>query len=637
MRLFDLETDGFVETVTKVHCLNGIDDITGERRRFTDNTHYSDGTPAERDGTIADGLAWLHDCFDLGGQNIIKYDLRVLKKLFGWEPHSEQRIRDTRIEASVIWTNLADLDFAALRKGSLPTEFQKKGLIGAQSLAAWGYRLGMHKGDFDPKDFGFTWETVPFMREMDDYCALDCEVTLKWFERIASKNFSKQCLELENRVALIIAGQEENGFGFDEAAAEKLYAELLKQKLALETELRDVFPPWEVVTKRAVAKANNKKLGRVKGEEYVVKKMMIFNPGSRDHIADRLQTLRGWRPNEFTPKGKPQVDEVILGALPYPEAAKLTEYLTVGKRLGQLGDGKNGWLKMVRNGRIHGTVNTNGAVTGRMTHVRPNVAQADKWPPMRALWIAMQGCVLVGCDAEGLELRALGHYMAFYDGGEYANAVVNGKKEDGTDVHTVNQRAVGLNTRDAAKTFIYALIYGAGDFKLGCIVYDDMTEAQQAKFNASAGAKSRDRALATLGKARRARLMDKLPALKKLTDTVKQKAKQSGYLRGLDGRLLHVRSEHAALNTLLQSAGAVAMKQALVFLDDDLNAHPTRLGGTKFVANVHDEFQMETSPQHATELGTLAANAIVRAGEHFNLRCPLAGAFDVGANWSETH
>jgi DNA polymerase I-like protein with 3'-5' exonuclease and polymerase domains len=445
-----------------------------------------------------------------------------------------------------------------------------------------------------------------------------------------------ECLELETRVAQIIAQQERNGFAFDEAAAQSLYADLLKQKLALETELRDIFPPWQVLAKSAISKVNNKKLGRVKGERYEVWKTVIFNPGSRDHIADRLTKLRGWKPTEFTPNGAPKVDEEVLSALDYPEAKRLTEYLTLVKRLGQLGEGKGGWLKCVRNGRIHGAVNTNGAVTGRMTHHSPNVAQADKWPPMRALWVAMQGRVLVGCDAEGLELRMLGHYMARFDNGAYAEAVVNGKKEDGTDVHTVNQHAVGLNSRDSAKTFIYALIYGAGDFKLGSIVYDDFTDEQKARFNARPQNANRDRALATLGKNRRKRLMDRLPALARLTEQVKTKAKTTKTLRGLDGRVLHVRSEHAALNTLLQSGGAVAMKKALVLLDDQLRASPS-LHDTLFVANVHDEFQMEANPDHATELGTLAADCIRLAGEHFGLRCPLAGAFDIGRSWADTH
>jgi DNA polymerase I-like protein with 3'-5' exonuclease and polymerase domains len=278
-----------------------------------------------------------------------------------------------------------------------------------------------------------------------------------------------------------------------------------------------------------------------------------------------------------------------------------------------------------------------------MTHSNPNVAQVPKCgspygKECRSLFRATPGLAQVGCDAEGLELRLLGHYMAAYDGGAYADTVVNGKKEDGTDVHTVNQRAAGLNTRDSAKTLIYALLYGAGDFKLGTIVYNDFTETQKAKFNASDGARSnRDKALAKLGGARRKRLMDNLPALGKLTEAVKAKAKKTRKLRGIDGRILHVRSEHAALNTLLQSGGAVVMKKALVLLDDAIRSDKKLRGKVAFVANVHDEFQMETQPELAETVGRLAADSIRLAGEHFNLRCPLAGDYAVGRNWAETH
>lgn len=639
MLIFDLETDGLLETVTKIHCFNIVDRATKRVYRYTDNEFYHCGAKTPRDGTIADGLAHLDRTECVSGQNIVGYDLPVLDKLYGWAPREGIRIRDTLIESRVIWTNMADVDFGLLRAGKLPLEFQKKGLIGLHKLEAWGYRLGCHKADFHPEDFGYTWANVPFIREMDDYCAQDCLVTDKWFDKIDAKNYDQQCLELEMEVARIINQQSLNGFAFDLDAAVALHAKLLKEKIALEESLRDCFPPWQVLTKRAVAKANNKKLGRVKGEMYEVWKTVVFNPGSRDHIADRLIKVYGWKPTEFTNKGKPEVSETILAALPWDEAKRLTEYLTIVKRLGQLADGKEAWIKACRNGRIHGRVNTNGAVTGRMTHSKPNVAQADKWKPMRQLWIVAAGMVLVGCDAEGLELRALAHYMARWDDGAYGDAVVNGKKEDGTDVHTVNQHAVGLNKRDAAKTFIYALIYGAGDFKLGSIIYDDMTETQKAKFDASEGVKKdRDRALATLGRKRRARLMERLPALAELTKAVKAAAQKRGHLKGIDGRLLHVRGQHSALNTLLQSAGAVAMKKALVILDRALRSHPNPLmREVKFVANVHDEFQMEAHPDVATELGTLAADAIRLAGEHFGFRCPLAGAFDVGSNWADTH
>ena len=652
MLVYDSETDGFLESVTKIHCLNMIDRADGKRLRFNNAGRYADGAAARRDGTIEEGLALLRTHRPIAGANVIKYDNAVFEKLYGWKP--EGPVFDTRVAAAVIWPNLRDLDFAMVRAGKFPQDLVARGLVGVNSVEAWGVRLGLSKGGFDPKDYGHTWATVPFLREMDDYCALDCEVTNLWIDKIDSKSYSPECLALEMRVAEIIARQERTGVGFDREAAEALYVELTKKKLGLEEELRSIFEPWEVETKRFIAKVNNKKHGLVKGQEVVRTKQIIFNPGSRDHVADRFQKIRGWKPTEFTDTGKPKVDEEILSTLPYPEAKPIARYFGLTKVLGMLGDGKpeSCWLPAVAaDGRIHGTVNSNGAVTGRMTHSRPNLSQVPKvqsgkdgplrgeeggWGyECRSLFCATHGRVMVGCDAEGLELRMLGHYMAYYDGGAYARTVVEGKKEDGTDVHSVNQRGAGLNTRDAAKTFIYALLYGAGDFKLGSIVYDDMTDAQKAAFNAKKG--DRERNLATLGKARRARLMTSLPALGKLTDAVKAKAKKTQTLRGLDGRILHVRSEHAALNTLLQSGGAVVMKKALVLLNDTIATSKTLAGRVAFVLNVHDEFQMETDPEIAEQVGQLAADSIRLAGEHFNLGCPLAGAYDIGRNWAETH
>ena len=641
MIVFDAETDGLLPEVSKIHCLNMIDRDDGKRLRFNGG-RYADGTKARRDGTIEEGLGYLKTHRAISGANIIRYDVAVFRKLFGWKPTGP--LFDTRVASAVIWPDLRDRDFAALRKGELPEEFIKKGLLGNNSVEAWGYRLdptgtrGFRKGDSGVVDNDWSM----FTPVMDDYCAQDNEVTLAWIEKIESKNYSPECLSLEMRVAEIIAEQERHGVGFDVKAAEALYRDLSKKKLELEQALQSIFEPWEVVTKTFIAKVNNKKLGRTKGDKVAVKKQVIFNPGSTDHIADRFQKIHGWRPTEFTPKGKPKVTDEILSTLPYPEAGPISEYMGITKVLGMLGDGKgeSAWLKVVTpEQRIHGYVNTAGAVTGRMTHSKPNLAQVPKvgspfGVECRSLFIAING-VLVGCDAEGLELRILAHYMAPYDGGAYGRAVVHGKKEDGSDVHTVNQRGAGLNKRDSAKTFIYALLYGAGDFKLGTIVYDDFTDAQKHAFNAKKG--DRDRNLATLGKARRARLMGSLPALEKVLSAIKARAKARGYLRGLDGRLLHIRAEHAAPNTLFQSGGAVVMKKALVLLNDTIAATPELAGRVAFVLNVHDEFQMETDPEIAEQVGRLAADSIRLAGEHFDLKCPLAGAFDIGANWAETH
>ena len=650
LKIFDLETDGLLDEVTKIHCINIIDLAIGKRLRFNNGRYYCPQTGEDlgecyRDGTIEEGVEYLRGQH-VGGQNIIGYDIPVLEKLYpGFQVASAT---DTMVCSAVIWPDLMDRDFDALRKGALPEEFQKKRLMGRNSLAAWGYRLKNYKGDFDPKDWGHTWATIPFCKEMDDYCAQDNEVALQWLELIWSKNYSEECLRLEHDVAFIIARQERHGFSFDVAAAERLVATLQIRRAELETELQDVFPPWEVLEKEFIAKVNNKSLGRKKGDVVRKMKTLVFNPGSRDHIASRLMAIYGWVPTEYTDNGKPKVDETVLDSLPYPEAKKLAEYLMVSKRIGQIAEGAEGWLKNERNGRIHGRINTNGAVTGRMTHFKPNMAQVPNahaiyGPECRALFRATPlangiAMVLVGCDAEGLELRVLAHFMARWDGGAYSETVVNGRKEDETDVHNVNKRAAGLNSRDSAKTFIYALIYGAGDEKLGQIVYEDGTEAQKAAFLRKHKTKvERSKALRRLGTARRARIMANLPALAELVKAVKAAAKSKGYLIGLDGRRLHVRSDHAALNTLLQSGGAIAMKLALVIHDREVRRTPDLVGRVHYVANVHDEFQMESEKDIAERVGALAADAIRLAGEHFKFRCPLAGAYAIGETWKDTH
>ena len=237
----------------------------------------------------------------------------------------------------------------------------------------------------------------------------------------------------------------------------------------------------------------------------------------------------GWKPEKFTGEGKPQIDESILTAMDYEEAKVLVQYLTIGKRLGQLAEGKEGWLRSVKDGRIYGAVNTNGALSGRCTHSRPNVAQVPSssslyGPECRSLFLPNEGHVMVGCDCSGLELRMLAHFLAFADNGAYVRLVTEG------DPHTANQEAAGLPTRASAKTFIYALIYGSGDQNLGKLV--------------GGGAKE--------GAAMRKKFLDGMPAFKKLKAAVDHNVQTKGFLLGLDGRKLPVRSKHSALNLLLQ-------------------------------------------------------------------------------------
>ena len=462
-------------------------------------------------------------------------------------------------------------------------------LEAGHSLQAWGNRLGFLKIDFTDFNNGIT-------QEMVDYCIQDTLVTQKLYEHLTkemSHDYSKESIKLEHEVAFIIAEQERSGFRFDEAKALQLLS-VLKTKLdAICVEMQSIFPAK--VTSGRTHKTHGRPLPDIVED---------FNPGSRKQIAERL-IEKGWKPSKLTEKGSIIVDETTLEGIDIPEAKAIAEYLMLQKRIAQV----ESWIDAIQtDGRVHGQVITNGAVTGRMTHHSPNMAQVPNsgspyGPECRELWTVKKGYKLVGIDASGLELRMLAHYMK---DDAYTTEVVSG------DIHTANQKAAGIETRNQAKTFIYAFLYGAGSAKIGSIVGGSSKEGQ---------------ALIT-------RFLRNTPRLRALREKVSRLYVQKAWLPGLDGRKLLVRSEHSALNTLLQGAGAIAMKQALVIFNKRLRQSQIDY---KFVANVHDEWQVEVEENRADEVGKLGVQSITDAGVVLNMRCPLSGEYRVGNNWKETH
>lgn len=578
MIIFDIETNGLLDDLDKVHCLVLKDTSTDKVETYTNN--------------IQDGLKRLEQADCIIGHNIIKFDLPALKKVYDF--NYKGKIRDTLVLTRLIWSDIKERDF---QTKDFPTK-----LIGRHSLQAWGVRLGNTKGDYTG-----SWEQ--FNDEMLSYCIQDVHVTDSLWKKICEKNYSEESIELEHRLAEIIYQQECNGFKFNTTKAQRLYSELAAKRESLKQELKDSFPDWEVRTP-FIPKVNNKKLGYRKGIPTEKVQVIEFNPSSRDHVANRLINLRGWKPKQYTNDGKPKVDEDVLKSLPYPESKVLVEYYTIEKRIGQLAEGRQAWLKLVKNNRIYGSVNTNGAVTGRATHSHPNVGQvpATTVPygkECRELFTVEDDNVLVGIDVSGLELRCLAHFMSRYDNGTYIKEVLDG------DIHTANQKAAGLDTRAQAKTFIYALVYGCGAAKMGEILGKDVKA----------------------GKKIIADFMKRTPALKRLIEDVQQKATK-GYIKGLDGRQLKIRSAHKALNTLLQSSGALICKQWIIDVHELIHQHNL---DCKQVAWVHDEIQIETRKEHADELGKLAKQAIRNSEKKFNFRCELDCEYRVGKDWSQTH
>lgn len=592
----DCETDGLLHQLTKLHslCLKDVD--TGTMYSCADQPGYI---------PIADGVRLLMDADQVIFHNGIKFDAPAIQQVYPWFKLPIEKMRDTLVLTRLIWPEIGDRDTGLIRKGKLPGK-----LRGSHSLEAWGYRLGVYKGEF-----GKTSDWQLWTPEMQTYCEQDVEVTDALWKKIQSKEVAERAVELEHWFAFIIGLQERHGFAFNTQAAAALYTTLVAEREKLDSELKGAFRPWYVNAGVAMPKRPNRTQGIEAGVPYCKITLQEFNPASRLQIADRLTKLHGWKPQEFTEGGQPKVDETVLSKLPYPAAKLLARRFLIEKRIGQLAEGNQAWLKLERKGRIHGSVNTIGAVTGRCTHSHPNVAQvpsvrAPFGKECRALFGADPGYVQIGADASGLELRCLAHYMARYDGGAYAKVLLEG------DIHTENQKAAGLPTRDNAKTFIYAYLYGAGDEKIGQIVGKGAKEGKKLKEN----------------------FLKRTPALKRLREDVASAVKKRGYLVGIDGRHLHIRSDHAALNTLLQSAGALLVKQATVNLYRELSTRGYVFGKDwAMLAHVHDEYQLQARKEIADEVAQVAVWAFQQAGRDFNWRCPLDGEAKTGTNWAECH
>lgn len=609
--VFDIEANDLLDGVTKVHCLVIYSYMKARTFRFNDQP---DSQPT--DGRIEDGLRFLAEADVLIGHNVIFYDIPVIRKLYrSWSPKA-RTIRDTMVMTQLVWGDLMDKD--ALQRKIPP------GLWGNHGLGAWGHRLGILKGTYGETENAW----AVWSQEMEDYCHQDVLVNKALWELIKKQKYPELPVEIEHQFAHLMQRQMVNGVGIDVQKVEQLYATICKRRLELETELQEIFPARVQKMKKpeyyvaegeqfsTKAQARKKFGAKVKIKDGPLRqKHHPFNPSSSDQVADRLMAKYGWTPEEFTPTGRPKVSEEILETLPYPEIKPLVEFIMLVKRAGQIAEGDQAWLKVVKDGRIYGRINTGGAVTRRCTHSKPNLGQVPRvGSPMgqecRALFIPRQGWKMVGWDASGLELRCLAHYMAAYDKGAYGKVILEG------DIHTVNQEAAGLPTRDNAKTFIYAFLYGAGDAKIGSIVGGGASEGKRLKNT----------------------FFKKIPALKSLTEDVKAAVKKRGWLRGIDGCRLPVRAQHSALNTLLQSAGAIVMKQAAIIQDRYIRTSGL-IPGVHYnhVLNVHDEVQIECLPEYADMIGQHGVAAIRSAGKELGFRCPLDGEYKIGNNWAETH
>lgn len=751
---FDLETDGLLPTLTRVHLL-GIRDVdTGQTWIFRRNKH---------EDTILQGIEMLNRAELLIGHNVVDFDLEALWKVYGDLFAPRGIIRDTMVMARMLFSDEKERDFRRLKRGELEGKY-----LGSHELGAWGQRLGFPKDDYSPRrkaqatrywhddptladefedlDAYIHWFTWGFWnQEMEDYLWTDLDATDALWRKIEMKPWSEEATILEHQVHALMGRVQNNGFPFDEEGGHALAQALTDDWKEKSDRAKEHFGSWYVPAKwlevrKATtyvnpetgkqekgletfrpreeygednsrthwgevvvpAKSIKYKKGpdgqptnadRTEGCPYTPVKIIEFNPNSRPQIINRLELIYGWEPQDFTEKGQPSVSDEILRNLALPRRAEdglpvipiaedLAEIFYLKKRLGQLADGPQAWLKKCLergDGRIHPRTIVGGTVTNRASHSSPNIAQVPRVVFKKPLWFnddgtpcigpdgqqvmgrpvyeedgsfkldeegkvvtkkvlmkgrdgdhgwdcrnlfyVPKGWVLMGADQKGIELRALGHFMAEFDKGEYGRLVVE------ADPHDLHQKVMELDSRDTAKTAIYALIYGAQDFKLGCTI-DPSLELYPAKAKA-------------LGAEMRKRLMTRIPALNAVAKATMREAKR-GYVDGLDGRHLYTRAKHAALNTKLQGAAATIAKKWCVlfeqYMEDAGYVHGWN-GDFAILAWVHDELQVAVrdDPVIRETARQCVIKAALDAGLHFGFRLPVDVDTKFGMTWAETH
>lgn len=610
---FDIEANGYLHEATKIHSLVLKDIDTGEVLSCVGD-HWAPG--AEGYTPLIDGLAILADADLLIAHFGIGYDVPLLKKLEPQLSIKEDRVIDTLAASHVLYPNLNETDRKLLKQGTLPGK-----LFGSHSLEAWGFRKGVHKQEH--KDW------TEWSPEMQKRCEQDVEILSRFFlediEPCLDVKEAKRAIDNEHGASWACADINVNGFRLNVKEAGELYATLAKRRAELETKLKTLFPPWEENDgKPFICKRDDKKRGRKEGDLIQKTKMVEFNPLSREHIRKKFVEKYGWKPKQKTPSGLGKIDDDVLNSLPYPEAKPLAELFMLDKRIGQIAEGNGAWLKLERNGRVHGSVNPSGTRTSRASHSDPNMSQvvAVKSPygkECRKLWLPEEGKLLLGVDLSGVQARGLGHYLHPYDGGAYCEVALRPKPDD---IHAYNARLLEIEPyktkppRDIAKTWLYARFFGALEGKLGEIINPELGPKERRK----------------VGLQSMQRFSTNIEGMRELEESMDGAYKRKG-IYALDGRFIPSTQRRLVLCDLLQSFEASIAKRWLGLI----RLEPWY--GTDFKLHLwsHDEIQGSVTPGLEKEIGERIVRLATVAGEGLGSRCLIEAEAKVGTNWLETH
>jgi len=631
----DLEANGLLDTITTIWQVS-----MKEMGSTETPLSYNDACPNAA-GTVRDGLKSIAAATKAKRKvvfhNGLGYDLKAAAIV-----HPDIEIDWTQVIDTLVLSKLGKPERPGLRPHALET---------------WGDRLGVEKVEHND----WTRWSYP----MEHRCAIDVEITDLLAQRLwPMLELMPKAVELEHVSAWECRKAVDRGWPLDVSYTRELLSNLMAENEEVERDLQALFPP--ILVPKTGTPAGGKVLKVINknhpmrglldpGVPFTPVEVQQFRPTSRVQIAQRLQRRYGWKPTAFTEGGKPQVKEEILRdiAPQIPVAENLADYLKLADKISQIncapkknGTG-GGWLHHVTDaGLVHANLNHLKAITGRPSCSSPNIQQVNTDTDMRTAWIAPKGHKLVGMDLSGIELRCLAHYLWPYDNGEFANELIQG------DVHTKMMLALGMDlglepgtkpfkkARDNTKRGEYGWLYGAGDAKLGLILFQNAyqfgKQIDYEKLGVPLGKKRPSNT--AVGVAARAILESTWTGAGKLNYTVQGRARTQGKLRGLDGRTLWVRSSHSALNLILQSAGIIIMKQVMAIANEEMakaGLVEDRDYGLRMW--VHDEVQYSALPECAETVGEVLTDCVPLAGKMLNFRCPISGEYKIGNTWAETH
>lgn len=643
----DIEANGLVNP-DRIWLIVIKQSDTGEYHSFYDLTKKEE----ERERFIRFISEWRNKGDLLIGHNILGYDWPVVCSCLGLDStDGVGNVIDTLIISKLV-------------------DYSRDG----HSIEDYGKEFGHEKIKFT--DFS------KYSPEMETYCKRDvdiCEQIYKKYHRYITNPAHRASIVLEHRFHSVISGLNRDGFAFNSDMANHLLNKVVDELAVLDKEILKAFPPrlklireihpketkYGTLNKSDFRWVDNSDLSEFNGGPFCRCTWDTFNPNSHKQIVSVLQSS-GWRPVDKTAthidaernynqlrRKKSDVSEIELKlkelknsgwkvnennleTLP-PSAPKPSRLLARRILLEARRRTLTEWLSLVQDdGRIHGKFLGIGAWTHRMAHQSPNTAnipneydtQGKKkllGKELRSLWCAPKNRLLVGCDAEGIQLRIFAHYI---NDPEFTDALVKGRKEDKTDPHSLNQRILGsaCRSRAAAKRFIYALLLGAGLGKLS-----EILDASESETNAALE-----------------RLLSRYTGWRILKEDVFPKDAKRGWFSGLDGRKVRIPADseggrrHLAMSGYLQNGEVVAMKIATLKFFYLLPKYDAKL-----VNLVHDEWEVEcpNNLDIAIEIGHIMCNSLKEAGEDLKLNCPLSGSFwnddkhdyTIGTNWSVTH